>query len=321
MKKNLFFLTTTLLIIIFSLSACSFDKENKKSQKNSEDKLTIYTTIYPLQYFTERIGGNFVITKNIVPKGADAHSTDINLKTMSKVSESDAFIYTGTGLEGYANAVTDTLKGKDVLIVNASKNIQFKDSSEIESDSDEIDEHDDHSTETDVDPHVWLDPIRSITLAENIKNSLVKLEPSNKEAFEKNFEDIKKELEDLDSEFKDVITQSKRKTFIVSHSAYGYWEEIYGLKQIGISGLSPTNEPSQKQLKNIIDLVLTNKLQYIFFEPNVSNKIAEIVKNETDTKTLTLQNLESLTSKNKKNNEDYFIVMQNNIEALRTALN
>lgn len=319
MKKNIFFYFVILIITIFAISGCSSGKEVNKT-KDGSNKLTIYTTIYPLQYFTERIGGNYVITKNIVPQGADAHSTDIRLKTMQMVSESDAFIYTGTGLEGYADAVTAALKKKDVLIVNASKNIKFIDSSEVESSRAE-EEHKDHENETDIDPHIWLDPIRSITVAENIKKSLIKLEPNNKKTFEENFESLKKELVNLDSNFKDLIKQSKRNTFLVSHSAYGYWEEAYGLKQIGISGLSPTNEPSQKQLKNIIDLALKNELKYIFFEPNVSNKIAEVVKNETGTKPLILQNLESITSENKKNNEDYFDVMRNNIEALRTALN
>lgn len=75
-----------------------------------------------------------------------------------------------------------------------------------------------------------------------------------------------------------MVNESDNKTFIVSHSAYGYWEDAYGLKQIGISGLSPTDEPSQKQMVDIIDTVKKDNIEYIFFEENVTNKIAEIVK-------------------------------------------
>lgn len=149
-------------------------------------------------------------------------------------------------------------------------------------------------------------------MAENIKNALVQLKPENKEEFENNFSTLKTELEELDTEFTSMVSLSKTKTFIVSHAAYGYWEDSYGLKQIGISGLSPTDEPSQKQLNKIIDHVKENNLQYIFFEPNLTNKVAEAVKDETGTKALKLYNLESITDDNIKKNEDYFVIMKKN---------
>jgi len=267
------------------------------NQKGNSEKLTIYTTIYPIQFITERIGGEHVTTESIVPPGSDAHSLEIKTRTMIKVAESDAFIHTGTGLEGFVDSVADALKKEDVLLVNATENVNLLSSEGMEENGEQEEEHEDHGEELDVDPHFWLDPKRSLIVAENIKNSLVQLSPGNKETFERNFSTLKNELEELDSEFKDMVNQSKMNTFLVSHSAYGYWEDAYGLKQIGISGLSPSNEPSQRHLKNIVDLVRENNLQYIFFEQNVTNKVAEIVKKETNTKTLTLHNLESLTEK------------------------
>jgi zinc transport system substrate-binding protein len=328
------------LMIVFTLAACNSATQTESDGENTSDKLKIYTTIYPMQYFTERIGGDYVSTENLVPPGADAHSVEVTTKTMVDVAESDAFIYTGTGVEGFADAVIDSLEKEDVIIVNASENVSFIGALEREEHNEEAEEttheeHDEenHSEETaeeheeheehtsDQDPHVWLDPERAIVIAENIKNALVELKPARKQEFEDNFSALKTELEDLDSEFNNMVDSSKTKTFIVSHSAYGYWEDAYGLKQIGISGLSPTDEPSQKQLSNIIDLVKENDLKYIFFEQNLENKVAEIVKNETGTEALTLHNLESITDENIENSEDYFIIMKKNIEALKQALN
>jgi zinc transport system substrate-binding protein len=324
MKKKLFTILSVLTLALF-LAACN--KTEKTQSSEDTNQLTIFTTIYPLEYFTERIGGDLVKTENIVPPGSDAHSVEINTKTMIKVAESDAFIHTGTGVEGFADSVADSLEKEDVEIVSASENITFISSNEETHNEEENEEngeeeaHDEHAEESDIDPHVWLDPKRSTIIAENIKNALVQLQPENKEAFENNFSTLKNELETLDSDFKNMVSQSKTKTFIVSHSAYGYWEDAYGLKQIGISGLSPTDEPSQRQLTKVIDLVKENNLQYIFFESNLTNKVAEAVQNETGTKALTLNNLESITDDNIKNNEDYFVIMKKNIEALKQALN
>lgn len=313
----------TISILIFSLAACNSAEETENANGNKDDKLTIFTTIYPLQYFTSRIGRDLVNTENIVPPGSDAHSVEITTKTMTKAAESDAFIHTGTGVEGFADSVADSLQKEGVLIVNATESVNLIDTKVVDEHGEEESEdgHDEHGEDLDIDPHFWLDPIRSIKTAETIRDALIELSPKDKAVFESNFSTFKNELEELDSEFKNMVNSAKNKSFIVSHSAYGYWEEAYGLKQISISGLSPTDESSQKKLTELIDLIKTNDIQYIFFEPNLSNKVAEMVKRETGTEALTLNNLESISEENIKNNEDYLVIMRENIKALEKGLN
>lgn len=167
---------------------------------------------------------------------------------------------------------------------------------------------------------IWLDPNRSITIANNIKNALIEISPQNTVAFEKNFNFLKQDLEKLDKTFKTMVANADSNTFLVSHSAYGYWEDVYGLQQLGISGLSPTDEPSHKELIEIIEFVNEQKLQYIYFEPNLTNKVADSVQRETGLSALTLNNLESISEENIKNKEDYITIMSDNIEALEKGL-
>lgn len=172
----------------------------------------------------------------------------------------------------------------------------------------------------DVDPHVWLDPNRAIQLAENIKNAFIEIKPEQEEYFEENFKKLKDELEILDLSFKKMVRESSNKNYIVAHSAFGYWEDAYGLEQIGISGLSPSNEPSQKQLEEIIKAAKKQEIKYILFEQNVENKVAEVLKKEIGAETLTLHNLETLNEEDIKKNEDFISIMEKNIETLRKAL-
>ncbi|MFS0646111.1 metal ABC transporter solute-binding protein, Zn/Mn family [Siminovitchia sp. 179-K 8D1 HS] len=320
MKKKLFTFIT-FFMLIFILAACN--KEVPSSNpKEKQDKLKVYTTIYPFEYFTQRIGGEFVSVETIVPPGSDAHSIEVSPKKMVSLAQADAFIHSGTGLESFADAVVDSIKNEDVAIVNATENIDLMGSMEdSHADEENEDSQNDHADDLDVDPHVWLDPLRSIRLAENIKNALVKLNPEHTAEFEDNFEELKSDLETLDTGFKSMVKNADTKTFIVSHSAYGYWEDAYGLKQVGISGISPTVEPSQKKIIEIINLVKENNLKYIYTEPNLPNKIANTIKKATGTETLTLQNLESLSNKDLDANEDYFSIMNQNLEALKKGLN
>jgi len=319
-------ITLISLLLILSqlfLAACN-NEESVSSNKegNSDRKLIIYTTIYPFQYFAERIGGEHVTVENIVPPGSDAHSIEITMKDMMAVAESDAFIHSGTAMEGFADAVIDAVNNEKVEIVNATETIDFISARE-ESHSEEASEegHEGESEELDVDPHVWLDPNRSIMIAENIKNALIEISPENMETYEDHFILLKQDLDILDDEFNDMVANADSKTILVSHSAYGYWSDAYGLNPIGISGLSPIDEPSQGEIIEIVKLVKDQKLEFIYFEPNLTNKVANAVQNETGLKALTLNNLESISKEDTVSNEDYLTIMRRNIKSLKQGLN
>lgn len=316
MRKNIKIIVS-LLMVISIFTACGVTKEQKSTEKSN--KLKVYTTIYPLQFLAEQIGNGYVEVENITPPGTEAHSFDPSQKTVVKIAQSDMFIYSGTGMEGFADKVTKTVKKEKVSVVKAVEGVKLI-SAKTNVEQEQEQKQEKHEKELDVDPHVWLDPVRTIKMAENIKEAYIKLKPDAKDEFEKNFNMLKQKLENLDQKFKEVATKAPKKTFVVSHSAYGYWNDVYGIKQIGISGLSPTDEPSSRKLKEIIELAKENNISYILFEPNLSNKVASVVKREVGADTLTLHNLESLTENEIQNKDDYLSIMENNILSLQKAL-
>ncbi|EZP76570.1 metal ion ABC transporter periplasmic protein [Parageobacillus genomosp. 1] len=305
-------LLSLLLVISGLLYGCSGETKEQQGKKE-KDVLTIYTTVYPLQDFTEKIGGKYVHVQSIYPPGVEAHTFEPSTKTMKQLADADAFIYIGQGMEGFADKVKETLKNERVHFLAATEGIGLLDSTHEEHE----DEHEHHG---DKDPHVWLDPIRSITMAENIRDLLIELKPEEKETFMKNFEILKAKLENLDRQFQMVVDQSPKKEILVAHAAYGYWEDRYGIKQLSVSGLSPTNEPSQKELAEIINKAKQHHIKYVIFEQNITQKIANIVQKEIGADSLRLHNLESRTSKDVKENKDYFALMEDNIRVLQKAL-
>ncbi|EIJ79351.1 Zinc-binding protein adcA [Bacillus methanolicus PB1] len=342
--KKLILLISLLLPISLFLSACGNEAD---SAKKNDSKLMIYTTIYPLAYFTERIGGDFVSADSIYPAGADEHTFEPSQKDMMKLADADLFIYIGLGLEGFVNKAKDILKNEDVSLVAAGEHITFDEPKAAEGEEDthageerateeEHSHEDEHSHEEghshegghddghhhgDIDPHVWLDPLYAKQLAEEIKNALSEKLPEQKSTFEENYQELAKELDDLHHQFEKTIHSAKRHEIIVSHAAYGYWEKRYGLEQISISGLSTTNEPSQKELEKIIAVAKEHNLKYVLVEQNFSSKLSGIVQREIGGDALTLHNLATLTDEDIKNNETYFTLMKKNIETLKKALN
>jgi zinc transport system substrate-binding protein len=311
MKKII--LLPFILLISLVIAACS--TENGQSEKKKE-QLTIYSTVFPLQYFTERIGGKYVNVSTIYPPGADEHTFEPSQKDMIKLADSDLFFYIGLGLEGFVESAKESLKNENVTLIPTAEDLILDPVEEHE----EHDDHEDHG-EGDVNPHVWLDPIYSKDMAAVIRDSLIEKMPQNKETFNQNYQMLADELDQLNSEFESTIQNAKHKEILVTHAAFSYWEQRYGIEQISISGLSTTNEPTQRELEEIISLADKEGLHYILFEQNVQSKLAEIVQKEIGAKALPVHNLGILTKGNIKDKETYFSLMQQNLESLKTALN
>ncbi|MBT2638585.1 zinc ABC transporter substrate-binding protein [Bacillus sp. ISL-39] len=394
-----------LLLAGLTLAGCSSSTESANKNNSEAAKLTVYTTIYPLQDFAKKIGGEFVEVESIYPPNVDAHSFEPSTKDMMKLAEADLFIYSGAGIEGFAEKAEQALKKEKVMMVKAAVNAEMIESSHdhshegedahseeehhdeeaahsedehhdeeaahseeehhneeaahseeehhneeaahseeehhdeeaAHSDEEHHDEeaahsdeeqHEEESTHSDeehrdnnLDPHVWLDPIRSIKLASTIRDSLIELMPDREQDFEQNFAQLEKELKELDNEFRSVTEKAENKHLLVAHEAYGYWSNRYGIIQIAVNGLSPTQEPSQRELTKLIEEAKEHDLKYIAFEQNVSSRVAEMIQREIGAETVTLYNLESISAEDLKNQEDYFSLMRKNLRTLEKVLN
>lgn len=178
----------------------------------------------------------------------------------------------------------------------------------------EIDDH-----EGDHDPHIWIDPLRMVQIAQILKDQLIELNPEEEELYNENFKALEEKLLDLNSKFTELLSTKENKSIIVSHAAFGYWEERYGIHQIAIHGLSTADEPSQKQITEIINQSEEHNLEYVLFEQNSSNKLTEVIQKEIGAKPLTIHNLSVLTQEDIDNEEDYISLMEYNLEVLNQA--
>ncbi|MGG0656597.1 metal ABC transporter solute-binding protein, Zn/Mn family [Rummeliibacillus pycnus] len=321
--KKIFSIFLVALLAVFT-TACGANKEAGTSKDNN-GKLKIYTTVYPLEYFAERIGGNHVEVSSIYPPGSNEHTFEPTQRDMMNIADADYFFYIGLGLEGFVENAKKSLQNENVKFVEAAANVS-KDKLAVSTGHDDDEDHahataGQHSKENNhVDPHVWMSPIISQDLALSIKDALVKAQPNNKAEFEKNYQSLVKDLKDLDSDFKTMANKVPNKTFFVSHAAFGYIAGTYGLKQVSVSGLNSQDEPSQKELTKIVDQAKKDHIHYILFEQNVSSNLAKVIEQDVGAKSLTLHNLSVLTNDDIKNKEDYFTLMHRNIKTFEQAL-
>jgi len=335
LKKLSFLLLSAALFL--GLTACNSTTTDNNATKIEKDsnKIDVYTTVYPLSYFAERIGGDSVNVSSIYPPGTNEHTFEPTQSDMMSLADADLFFYIGLGLEGFVENAKNTLKNENVKMVATSDAISDDKlhASEEEDHDHEEEGHDEHEGEAheeegheghnhgDIDPHVWLSPILAQDLALAVKDELVAALPEQEEVFNENYDQLISELQSLDQDFEQMASAAKTKTFFVSHASFGYIAEQYGLEQIAIAGINSQSEPSQKELTEIVDQAEMLQVSYILFEQNVSSKLSTVIQNEVGADSLQLNNLSVLTEEDINNGETYFTLMEKNIETLKQALN
>lgn len=334
MNKAWLILLTSILILF--TAACgqkeALPQDNNEEENSEEDKLTIYTTVYPLTYFTERIGGNLVQVKSIYPAGSNEHTFDPTQKDMMNLADADLFFYIGLGLEGFVDNVKKTLANEQVKLIATSNSVSDEDLVQEETHEEEGTDEDEHGHEDevtenhddhdhgDIDPHLWISPTISIKLAKSIQDSLIEQDPANEETYTKNFEALQTELEALHTKFQEMANNVPNKTFFVSHAAFGYLAGAYGLEQVAIAGLNSQDEPSQKELTEIVELAKEKQIKTILFEQNVSSNLAKVIQSEVGAESGILHNLSVLTEEDIQKEETYFTLMEKNLTTLEGAL-
>lgn len=351
MKKGLLSVLTLLLLAGCGAAEEISSTESTGQNGQSSEQLEVFATVYPLAYFAERIGGERVNVQSIYPPGSNAHTFEPTQQDMIALADADLLFYIGLEMEGFVDSAKGSLKNENVEFIATSDGIPKTNLGEGHSHDhkDEIDEHDHHeegtenhsheheegSDETEhehaeeehgheygaVDPHVWISPVLSQNLAESIKNEFIERDSENAEEYEANYKELVQELKALDQSFTDIAKKASQKTFFVSHEAFGYIAEPYGLEQVAVAGLNSEDEPSQKELTQIVGLAKEKNIQYIAFEQNVSSRISEVIQKEIGAEAVQLHNLSVLTQKDIDNEETYFTLMEENLGTFEKMLN
>ncbi|OPH50656.1 zinc ABC transporter substrate-binding protein [Paenibacillus ferrarius] len=282
-------------------------------------KLKVVTTFYPMYEFTKQVAGDYADVIGLIPAGAEPHDWEPSAKDMAQLKTANVFVYNGI-VEGWAKKALESAANDKRVVVEASKGIQLMEGLPEEEEG-EAHDHGEADGGKILDPHVWLDPVLAQQEVIAIQAGLAQADPAHKADYQKNADAFIAKLKKLDESYKSELKDVKRKEFVTQHAAFGYLAKDYGLKQIPIAGLSPEEEPSPEKMANVVKFAKENQVKTIFFETLVDPKIAATIAKEIGAKTDVLNPLEGLTDEDKKNNLDYIGIMENNLKALKKALN
>lgn len=297
------------------LSGCASGgrSSDDNAQGTASGRLKVMASIYPVYDFAVKVGGDKVTVTDMVPAGTEPHDWEPGTDDIIDLEKADVFVYSGAGMEHWAEDVLKSLDNRDLVSVEASEGITLREGHAGENDKEE-------NAEASYDPHVWLDPMNAKKEMENIKNAFVNADPENRDYYENNYKIYGEKFDALNRSYKDALSPFSGETIVVSHEAFGYLCGAYGLIQMGIEGLTPDSEPDPAQMAKVIDFIKGNKVETIFFEELGTSKVVDVISKETGAKAAALNPIEGLSDEEIKAGDDYFSVMETNLAALKKAL-
>ncbi|MDQ4058210.1 MAG: metal ABC transporter substrate-binding protein [Actinomycetota bacterium] len=253
----------------------------------------VIAAFYPLAFVAQEVTGSAASVTNLSPPGVEPHDLELAPDQVRALSEADLVIYLGAGFQPAVEDIVGDLDETATLDV-------LEDQEDLLAD----------------DPHVWLDPLRLGEIADSVAARLAQVDPGDAQTYEDNAGALTEELERLDEDFAGALMDCERDELVVSHEAFGYLTNRYGLEQVGVSGVDPELEPSPGRLAEVAEFARANGVTTIFFEEQVSGDIAEVLAEESGAATEVLDPLEFPPD----GPSDYFDVMRNNLTAITTAL-
>ena len=321
-KTKLLALVTCLMLILFAFSACA-----PKADVAASEGIQIVSTIFPSYDFARQItaGTNATVTLLLQP-GEEVHSFDPTSQDIIRVQTADLFCYVGGENDTW---VENILSGLDASVhtFKMMDYVTLYEEELIEGMQPEAEEETTEATETgeehEWDEHVWTAPVNAIAIVKAMTNELVAIDPANASAYQTNSDAYVKQLEALDQSFWDVVNAASRKTVVFADRFPArYFVEEFGLNYYAaFPGCSADTEPSAATVASLIDNVKTENIPYVFYIEMSNEQMADTVCEATGAQKLMFHTCHNVTKAEFESGATYLTLMQNNVEALKAALN
>jgi zinc transport system substrate-binding protein len=286
-------------------------------------KPIIVTTLFPFYDFTNKLVGDAAEVSLLLPPGVEPHSFEPTPQDIIKIQEADVFIYTGDIMEPWVANIVANIP-ESVKIINASEGIALIESTDDHShddDHDHEDEKKEKKSDSNLDPHFWLDFSNSIIATQTISKEISSLNIIDNTNLENNTNDVISSLNQLDTDYKSTLAKCKNKTILqAGHRTFEYLANRYNLSYITTDELSPNSDTSAKDIAKLISEIRKTKSTTIFTEELVEPRIANTIASETGASVLELNGAHNISSEQFKSKISFVDIMRQNLENLSIGL-
>lgn len=326
MKKTISIIVAVILMVC-CLSACG---KNNVPDNVSENTLQIVTTIFPEYDWVENILGENPVNAEVtmlLDNSVDLHSYQPTADDIMKIATCDLFIYVGGESDEWVEDALAEATNKDMIVVNLfdvlGDNVKEEEVKEGMETEEEEDDEEDEGLE--YDEHVWLSLKNAQILVSAIADDLSEIDSENAAVYTANANAYNEKLAALDSEYQAAVDAASIDTLLFGDRfPFRYLVDDYGLDYYAaFVGCSAETEASFETIIFLANKVDELSLHTIMTIEGTDHRIAKTIRDNTaakDQQILTLNSMQSTTSRDVANGTTYLSIMEDNLAVLKDAL-
>lgn len=274
--------------LLFAATACD---------SGGNGRLRVIASFYPLAWAARQIAPGADVV-DLTPPGAEPHELQLTARQRLDVQNARVVFMIGKGFQPEVERAVKDARGKVVDVLDG------------------LDLLPSNEEGIEADPHVWLDPTSMRGIALKIAATLADLDPRDESTYLKRGNELARTIEAVNVEARFGLERCELKTLVTTHEAFGYLAKRFGLKEIGLTGLTPEAEPPAAEIRRAEQLARQGEIAAIFYEETDEGlRIGRRVADDAGVEALPLNTLEADPAPG-----DYLTVMRRNADNLRKGL-
>lgn len=311
MKRKI--LAVLLAAITTVLCGCSADNNTA----DSEEKLTIITTIFPAYDFARQVFGENADVKMLLKPGQESHSYDPSAKDIVEISSSDLFIYNGGESDQWVESILESTP--DISIFRMTDAVSLLEEETAE--GMQTDEHN-HDEDTEYDEHIWTSPQNAAVIVRALGEYAAEIFPEISEELSTNASDYADKIDSLDRDFSELLYGEERYFIFGDRFPMLYFFKEYGLNYYAaFPGCGSETEPSAKTMTFLLEkLCEPDAVPAVFCIELSSRRLAGVLAEDSGLETEELHACHNISQEDFQNGETWLSLMQRNYETLSRIL-
>lgn len=214
-----------------------------------------------------RLGGEHARVRTLMGPGVDPHLYKASEGDVRTLAEADLVLYNGLHLEGKMGDVLVKLaRTRPVLAVTEDLPREA-----LREPPEFLGQY---------DPHVWFDVSLWVKTAAPVERELARLDPAHAADYAQRRTALEAELVALDGWVTERIATipERQRVLVTAHDAFGYFGRRYGMRVVGLQGISTLAEAGLADVDRVVHTILDARIPAIFVESSVPRKSIEAVQ-------------------------------------------
>lgn len=238
--------------------------------------LRVVTTVAPLTSIAANIAaGTPTVITGVVPEGTNSHTYEPPPSVAATLEQADIVFLNGLGLEDPTRKLAEANAADGAVRCELGSAVLPRDQWLFDFSFPEEGGK--------PNPHLWTNPPMGRQYAEVIRDALTAADPANADTYAANFTAFAAKIDALDAAMAtaSATLAPEQRQLLTYHDAYAYFAKHYGWTVIGAIQPSSFDEPTAKEVAELIEQVRSTGVKAIFGSEVFPSSVLEQIGAET----------------------------------------